>query len=896
MKYLKPFVSAAFTLSSVVCCFAQGTSQVVPAGGGFNLIYTNGSSGVTYQWQMPASGSSNSLGELVITATTNGVKETPITLSPSIAPDTGRLSLTSAALQASNGTALLTYQDDLTIFHVIVRPFMDGNIASLAVTADTPHIAATDIGPWPSSLDAKSYQVPYYSGSILYLPSVNLFANSYQDWTTTGPSVLNGTRSVYGTNTAGARHLLADTLKVVVGPQVTDVFPRIDNAASPYIQNVAGRMVLDIRSGDFATTAAELSTLALYGVDNCTVIVHDWQDQGYDNAYPDQYPANSGLGGNSSLAEVSQAARGMGCLFALHENYADYYPDYDDFTSSAVSRLSSDTEMQGWLNTSTNTQAFATKPSWFLKNAQTQSPTIHQAFSTNASFIDVNSSAEPWWRADMDASVSGNGTFGAYRDAAVGLWSYERKTHGGPVFGEGKYHWFWSGDLDGVEAQFGAEPTPITDGTKAPLFVDFDLSRIHPLQVNHGMGMYDRWMPDSQTISTVTQLDAYRMQEVIFGHAPYLSDSLWDNVPFAIREQNLVSPVAQSYAGQTLASTVYEADGAWMNASSALRTGGYTRVQATYANGLVVAANQDSNVMTWNGLSLPTSGWAAKGSDLLAYTAYRSGSIADYAQTAESLFADARNENDYLSFASHGLASPQVKQISFDANRSIAVQLLWNVYQPIGNTTYKDFVQLISPSGSTIEASTGGSPQTPSPDWQIGQQIPGALETLYLPANLPNGNYTLRVGLVSTSTEQRAVLWGNNDGSLRYTVGTVNVNGSRLTFTASNIDTTATDPRMNNYSNTIDFGTIRTNGMVSMQRNSSSGVWTMRVFPYYRDVYVDIAASALAAPRSLSCSNGAVLTPVLNSGGSFWQVDLRGQNSCHWTGAAIPSSAVSTGL
>jgi hypothetical protein len=512
---MQPFKWVLFVGSALAMCasvLAQGSSQVVPVSNGYNLIYSNGDNGVTYNWQLPSSGSNNSLGELVITATVNGVKQAPVTLSPSIAPDTGRMSLLSASVQSSTGNALLTYQDDLTVFHVTVRPFMDGNIASLALTADTPHVAATDIGPWPSSLDAKTYQVPYYSGSLLYLPSLSLFANSYQDWTTTGASVLNGTRSVYGPNTSGVRNLLADTLKVVVGPQVTDVFPRINNAASPYIQNVGGRMVLDIRSGDFSTTAAEIAMLGSYGVSNCTVIVHDWQDQGYDNAFPDQYPANSGLGGNSDLATVSSTAKGLGCLFALHENYADYYPNYNDFTSAAVARLGNDTEMPGWLNTATNIQAFVAKPSWFLKNAETQSPEIHQEFSTNASFVDVNSSALPWWRADMDASVPNTATFGAYRDASIALWGYERKTHGGPVFGEGKYHWFWSGDLDGVEAQFGAQPDPITDGTKAPIFVDFDLSRIHPLQVNHGMGMYDRWLPNNQTITTVAQLDAYRMQ------------------------------------------------------------------------------------------------------------------------------------------------------------------------------------------------------------------------------------------------------------------------------------------------------------------------------------------------------------------------------------------------
>ena len=68
--------------------------------------------------------------------------------------------------------------------------------------------------------------------------------------------------------------------------------------------------------------------------------------------------------------------------------------------------------------------------------------------------------------------------FAPYRNGSIGLWAYERSVEGGPVLGEGENHWFWSGYLDGVEAQFGAQSTPITDGTQAPLFVDFDLSSL----------------------------------------------------------------------------------------------------------------------------------------------------------------------------------------------------------------------------------------------------------------------------------------------------------------------------------------------------------------------------------------------------------------------------------
>ena len=49
---------------------------------------------------------------------------------------------------------------------------------------------------------------------------------------------------------------------------------------------------------------------------------------------------------------------------------------------------------------------------------------------------------------------------------------------------------------------------------------------------------------------------------------------------------------------------------------------------------------------------------------------------------------------------------------------------------------------------------------------------------------MPDGTYQIRVGLYSGA--QRAVLYGNNDGNLRYTVGSITVanNGSSISYTA----------------------------------------------------------------------------------------------------------------
>jgi len=113
-----------------------------------------------------------------------------------------------------------------------------------------------------------------------------------------------------------------------------------------------------------------------------------------------------------------------------------------------------------------------------VRLASTQSPEIHRRYGTTASFLDVNTAVEPWKNIDHRASTSQSAQFKQYADNARELWQYLRNTHGGPVFGEGLAHWYWSGLLDGVEAQFGVG-WPWGLGPDAPLLVDFDLIAVN---------------------------------------------------------------------------------------------------------------------------------------------------------------------------------------------------------------------------------------------------------------------------------------------------------------------------------------------------------------------------------------------------------------------------------
>jgi hypothetical protein len=856
---------------------------------GFVIGIASEAETVDYQWVAPIPGSLYSVGSVLITdsiagASPNG-QMTFYSAIDWLGPSSKLQSVTYQTI--GSPTATLSFLGPNGITHLTVSPVVDGTFAGIRFSADQATLKDIYLGQLASTLTADPISVPYYSQAINYVASLDLFENSYFDPSASNASTLStarGPETFYAVNDDGHANALQDIWKVSVSKDIMNVLPYPEHSASPHMAQLAGRMVLDIKSGTFDTIASQLSNLGDYGVTHCVAIVNTWQRLGYDNGLPLQYPASVALGGETAMRSIGTAARSNSCLFGLHENYTDYYPNYPQYDPAATMRNADGTQSLAWLNPETGIQSFATKPGYFIPNAETQSPFIHKEYGTNATFIDVTSSATPWWRVDEDASAPGSGMFGTYRDGSVALWAYERNVEEGPVLGEGKYHWFWSGLLDGVEAQFGAESTRITNGLEAPLFVDFDLTRIHPLQVNYGMGYYDRWMPGAVTITSTLALDAYRMQEVIFGHAPYLTDALWSSVPRALLEQDLVAPLAARYALQTPNAIAYMVDGAWSDASSAAKAGDFSLAQVSYPSGDTVVANSRPSIFTWNSLRLPQYGWAATGPGYMAYTALLGGQIADYSQTAQSIYANARNQADILS--DNTLATPSVAAFQQIGPGAIQIQLAWNVNTAEPTIAYQEFIHFVSsqapPGSNSLSGVTSGFPRVPTESWTVGESFVDNALKFYLPSTMPDGTYQIRVGLYNGS--QRASLYGNNDGTWRYTVGSITVSNNRSTivFSAIPIASAAPDPRLNNAGSVVNFGTIRTDGMVLLQQLTTTEI-ELSSYPRSRDTVVQLNSKNVAMPASVDCDNGDVLVPLIVTGG-YWQLDLRGRKYCAWSG------------
>ncbi|MBN1817960.1 MAG: hypothetical protein JW828_11420 [Sedimentisphaerales bacterium] len=82
----------------------------------------------------------------------------------------------------------------------------------------------------------------------------------------------------------------------------------------------------------FETRAEQLRALSKKGVSQAYVHLDGWGFRGYDNLHPDILPPCPEAGGWDGLRTLAQTCEDLGYVFALHDQYRDYYldaPSYD---------------------------------------------------------------------------------------------------------------------------------------------------------------------------------------------------------------------------------------------------------------------------------------------------------------------------------------------------------------------------------------------------------------------------------------------------------------------------------------------------------------------------------------------------------------------------------------
>lgn len=82
----------------------------------------------------------------------------------------------------------------------------------------------------------------------------------------------------------------------------------------------------------FSDLAAMLHELKNKGIESAYVHLDGWGFRGYDSAHPDVLPPGEEQGGWEGLRAFAETCRELGYLFAVHDNYRDFYTNAASFS------------------------------------------------------------------------------------------------------------------------------------------------------------------------------------------------------------------------------------------------------------------------------------------------------------------------------------------------------------------------------------------------------------------------------------------------------------------------------------------------------------------------------------------------------------------------------------
>ncbi len=776
---------------------------------------------------------------------------------------------------------------------------MRGKAMLVSAQCNEPRVSRFSLGEVGQVSLRKTFNIPYLLGKMHYLPEPKVFVCRYLDWTVSHASMCPQGVATYEPKTDGVRNPLFESGYVAVSPDVGEVLPNIPHPPSPYRTELGPRIMLDIwghHRGTFAGDAENLRELKDNGVDHLVIIQHVWQRYGYDVKLPDHIPANPAYGGDKGMIAFGRAANDCGYVWSLHENYIDLYPDAPSYDPTARVLRSDGSPSPAWYNAGTKVQSFGLKCNRALGYAKQNSPEIHRRYHTTAAYLDVHACVPPWHQLDHEASQPMAAMALAKVNHDTELFQFERDTHGGPLFGEGANHFYWAGRCDGVEAQ-------VVGGEDHSALLDFDLLKLHPQMVNHGMGYYERWFRRGYEAQwgvdagSVEQLDKYRAMELAYGHAGFIGNRLAHNVQAVVREHHLMHPVQRLYGTAKPVAIDYEVDGQWVNASAALAVGDTSRQRIRYDSGLTlwvnwraepwkieVAVADEASAFGAKGRSrtvvLPQWGFLALGANTEVSTALRDGTIADYAQCPEYLFADARTWFDLPYRNQRKDIEPRLRSFRYLGGNRAEVTYEWIVNETLAED-YHCFVHGIPVNGTEadgIDFQQDHRLPKPTSEWRAGDVIVDGPYELRLPAK--RNQYDLVIGLFKGP---RLPLKGVQALNSRILLARLQL--ERTNGTISNIIAAQATPDMevqtaaeadfhahtNPVGTWINFGVLATDGAVKINREPNRLV----IFPYPRNRNFRLSLDWALLPKGIDPSTISVRALATSTQRDLGPVEFR---------------------
>jgi hypothetical protein len=383
-------------------------------------------------------------------------------------------------------------------------------------------------------------------------------------------------------------------------------------------------------------------------------------------------------------------------------------------------------------------------------------------------------------------------------------------------------------------------------------------------------------------------LDRYRMQEAAYGHAGFLDSSIYDNVPLAWLEHHLLSPVMARYATARPVEILYENHGAWMDATAAAKLDDasvWNRVRVRYENGLAVTANGGSNALAAGAWLLPEFGWLAEGAGLTAGTTLREGVIADFADSGDTLFLNARAAGDW-NLSGRRRVHPSVASFEQTGPRAFRVAYRWEARDGL-DKNYNCFVHFCA---KDVICSQQDHAVSPAPSrWQADAVINDGPWNVTLPGGVADGDYDWLIGLFDAAGDgHRVPLEGVDDGTSRIRLGVLHLsNAGAVVAFAAETNAPASSPavwygrHLNSANRVVDFGVARTDGSVWLHREGNA--WLLKTWPRERNFTLEFDRARFTQPANVQSTGGAASETVPAADGSRWRLPLNGAAEYRWT-------------
>ncbi len=540
--------------------------------------------------------------------------------------------------------------------------------------------------------EAKTFSIPYYLYDYGRRPGValiktalpenpterdlkdqeQLYLSAHVDWYRSGASYLRGTHGVetlepgkqvatlngaaeYRPKTDGTRNDLYERFIFTVSPRFEETLPTIANPASPY-KAIAGSGVW--RSHGATTRDGDKKywrDVWRRGMRKMIITDHEvcWRDGGESFTFRTKpAPKKGGDEGWFDYARFMQDE--LGFVYGPYNNFTDFAPVNGFWSPDMVNRGADWSLQRAWM------RCYAPKPTRAVEFCEKLTPIIENKFHFSCAYCDVHSSVPPWTRTDYDERVPGAGTFMSVYYPYGEIFLLQKKNWDGPTYSEGPHHCFYAGLTDGNYAQ--DQPYNLFNN---PWLLDFDLRKMHDLEVDFGMGNVGMFAPgyNPQTPEEKNALiDRFITATLAFGHSGFFADGYFPRS--GERSYFMTQAIAARYTQTSAKSIEYygettNGEKAWMDVSAALAADAVKNncVKVVYDDGTTVYANGSTPERPYE-LPLPKEigdrvlnaslgpneyvAWSGDGAVFVESTRSRMERRYDYAESPDYVYFDGR--------------------------------------------------------------------------------------------------------------------------------------------------------------------------------------------------------------------------------------------------------------